>query len=214
MSFNCNQKCCQPVSQTTQGIVVCDSTGRINDGTMSIECPPSQVKVIGLCPESELENKLTATDMEWTEIQIPEVLCIPPKKPDIEEILSVKVKVDIISQRVVKTPVFLEPTPMPTPMPIENEEGTKLTGRKLVIEGILRQSFKYTAAVKEQTVHAAHFDIPFSVFVVIEEGTPLNQKYLIDACIEDVFVCTLNARQIFKNVTLFFKSDKITNCLL
>ncbi len=212
MSFNCNQNCCQPVSKTTQGIVACDSTGRINDGFMSIDCPASQVKIIGLCPETELETKLTATDVEWTEIQIPEVLCIPPQKPDIEELLSVKVKVDIISQRVVKTPVFNDVTP--PPVPIENEEGTKLTGRKLVIEGILRQSFKYTAAVEEQSVHAAHFDIPFSVFVVIEEETPLNQKYVIDACIEDVFVCTLNARQIFKNVTIFFKLDKITNCLL
>jgi spore morphogenesis protein SipL len=209
MSLN-NQRCCKPISQTTQGIVACNSTGKFDD-MKDINCTDNIIKVVGVCSEDELEGKLGADDLEWTEIQIPEVLCIPPKKPDIEEVLSVKLKVDIISQRVVKTPVF---TPATGPdEPIENEEGIISTGRKLVIEGIIRQTIKYTAAKKEQSIHGAHFDIPFSVYIIVEEGTLLGQKYIIDPCIEDVFVCTLNPRQIFKNVTLFFKADKFEGCL-
>lgn len=49
---------------------------------------------------------------------------------------------------------------------ISNEEGTCLTGRKLVIEGILRQKVVYTANVSSQSVHSAHFCIPFSAFVI------------------------------------------------
>jgi spore morphogenesis protein SipL len=204
MSCNCSKTCSKPVNQTSAGIVVCDSIGRINF-LKDEKCIEPSIYIKGICPESELENKLEAGDNNWTEIFIPEILCIPPQKPDIEQIISVKVKTDIISQRVVQTPKFLLPTD-------ENEEGTKLTGRKLIIEGVLRQTFIYTANRKEQSVHAAHFDIPFSVFIMIPGDTPLNRIFKIEPCIEDVFVCTLNDRQIFKNVTMFIKATPRTIC--
>lgn len=49
---------------------------------------------------------------------------------------------------------------------IPNKEGTCLTGRKLVIEGVLKQKLVYTANVETQSVHSAHFEIPFSAFVI------------------------------------------------
>ncbi len=49
---------------------------------------------------------------------------------------------------------------------ISNEEGTCLTGRKLVIEGFLKQKVVYTANVSSQSVHSAHFTVPFSAFVI------------------------------------------------
>lgn len=47
-----------------------------------------------------------------------------------------------------------------------NEEGTILTGRKLIVEGDLNQKIVYTANVDEQSVHSAHFTVPFSAFVI------------------------------------------------
>lgn len=49
---------------------------------------------------------------------------------------------------------------------IGNAEGTCLTGRKLIIEGVLKQKVVYTAEVSEQSVHSAHFEVPFIAFII------------------------------------------------
>lgn len=200
MSCNCNQTCNRKASQ---GIVSCDSIGKF-DFIEEDECMENSIQIKGVCSEEELAVKLEEGDNSWTEMFIPEVLCIPMKKPDIEALISVNAKVDIISQRVVVTPKYNG----------DNSEGIQATGRKLVIEGILRQTVIYTAAKKVQSVHAAHFDVPFSAFIIVPGNTPINRKFTIEPCIEDIFICALNERQIFKNVTLFIKATERTVCLI
>ena len=50
---------------------------------------------------------------------------------------------------------------------VENAEGTCLSGRKLVIEGTVKQRVVYTALEPAQSVHSAHFEIPFSAYVIV-----------------------------------------------
>jgi hypothetical protein len=203
MSCSCNQTCNRQPGKKSSGIVACDSIGKF-DFIEEEECIESSIQIKGLCSEEELETKLEAGENNWTEMFIPEVLCIPTQKPDIEAIISVSARVDIISQRVVVTPQYVG----------DNSEGIQSTGRKLVIEGILRQTIIYTAAKKVQSVHAAHFDVPFSAFIIIPADTPVNRIFTIEPCIEDVFICALNERQIFKNVTLFIKATERSVCLI
>lgn len=47
-----------------------------------------------------------------------------------------------------------------------NEEGTCLTGRKLIIEGILHQKVVYTGLVETQSVHSTHNEIPFTAYII------------------------------------------------
>jgi len=49
---------------------------------------------------------------------------------------------------------------------IGNAEGTCLTGRKLIIEGVLKQKIVYTAELADQSVHSAHFEVPFIAFII------------------------------------------------
>ena len=49
---------------------------------------------------------------------------------------------------------------------ISNEEGTCLSGRKLIVEGVLKQKVVYTALVCSQSVHSACFEMPFSAFIL------------------------------------------------
>lgn len=191
------------------GSIACSSTGELNEnnnGFDSCGCQEDMlIEIKGVCSKEKLEN-MDPGDT-WTQVFIPEVLCIPNQKPDVEEVASITSCVDIISQRVVKTPVFkLDDGTL-----LENNEGTYLTGRKLVIEGILRQKIIYTADVEEQSMHAAHFDVPFSAFIILEEDASLVTRYKIETCIEDIFVCRVSKRQIFKNVTLFIKATS-RNC--
>lgn len=163
------------------------------------KCLDQNIEIRGVCSPEKLADMLGEGEDTWTQIEIPEFLSIPCQKPDIEQLISVTTSVKIFSQRIIKTPVSEE----------ENEEGTKLTGRKLILEGVLRQKILYTADVPEQSVHAAHFDVPFSVFIVLPGDTLLSSKYKIEPCIEDIFVCAINKREIFKNVTLLLRAKKI-----
>ena len=49
---------------------------------------------------------------------------------------------------------------------IPNEEGTYLSGRKLIVQGYLKQKVVYTALVSTQTVHSACRIIPFSAYII------------------------------------------------
>jgi hypothetical protein len=154
------------------------------------------VEVVGLCDtESIVFDKDSKCDRSFTEISIPEVLTLPDEKPDIEQVEKVFIRVKIVSKRVVKTPEADCP----------NAEGTKLTGKKLVVEGVLRQKIVYTAALPDQPVHAAHFDVPFSAFIILDKWADCDDSFCVDVCVEDVFVKVFNCRDIFKNVTLFLQ---------
>ena len=47
-----------------------------------------------------------------------------------------------------------------------NEEGTCLSGRKLIVEGVLKQKVVYTGLVSTQSVHSVHNEIPFTAYVI------------------------------------------------
>ena len=49
---------------------------------------------------------------------------------------------------------------------IPNEEGTCLSGRKLIVNGILKQKIVYTGLVPTQSVHSFHSEIPFTAFII------------------------------------------------
>lgn len=167
------------------------------------------VNIVGLYPQNKIENLLKCFPTNaWTQFFIPEVVDIPCQKPDVEGVVSVHSNVQIISQRVIKTPVVTDSDGIPV-YDVTNSECTKLTGRKLIVEGLLHQKIVYTAAVEEQSLHSAHFSIPFSVFIIIESDTPLSQKFKIDSFIEDIFTCRLSERSIFKNTTIFIKATPV-----
>lgn len=176
-------------------------------------CTSSQaINYVGMYPANKFNTILNCPNNTntWVQFFKPEVIDIPTQKPDMEEVMSVQSSVQIISQRVIKTPTvtgYTNTTGVIVPgSSIDNAEGTRLTGRKLIIEGLLHQKVIYTADVPEQSVHSAHFSIPFSVFIVLPVGTPLIQKIDVIPAIEDMYVCQLSPRSLFTNTTIFIKA--------
>ncbi|MFA9422060.1 MAG: DUF3794 domain-containing protein [Sedimentibacter sp.] len=149
--------------------------------------------VVGLCDPSAFNLDLFPY---WTQMSIPETLTIPEQKPDIEQINSINISVEIIRKKVIVTPISAA----------ENEEGKNLSGNKLIVEGNLCQTISYTADVPEQSIHTAHFAVPFSAYIVIPATDDLNINYQVNPCVEDVFVLDVSKRQIFKNVTLLLQA--------
>ena len=127
----------------------------------------------------------------FKQFQVQETLCIPPQKPDMEQILSVHARIEITKTTVIETSCGI------------SFEGQVLTGKKLVIEGKLHQKIEYVADEPLQSVHAAHFVIPFSSFIVLGEHYNCNSDYEVAGYIEDIYIRQVGKRKMFKNVMIF-----------
>lgn len=181
------------------------------------ECCPTEnnVNKVGVFPQDKIEKVLQckSTGDQWVQFFIPEIVDIPNQKPNIEGLVGVHSCIEIISQRVVKTPVVTGYTSANGQFisgdTIPNAEGTKLTGKKLVIEGFIRQKIIYTALNSEQSLHSAHFIMPFSTFIILDKDTPLSKKFNVLPYIEDVYALQLSTRSVFKNTTIFISAVPI-----
>lgn len=179
-------------------------------------CPSGLVSVSGLCnPDNTTE--VIRKYPYWKQMYLSEFLEVPAQKPDIEQINSVTTSVDILRKEVIVTPRSYENT-VQGPVVVPNLEGKRLSGRKLIIEGQLCQTIEYTAALADQPVHSAEFFVPFSSYIVvpekiaihdglqITEADSLNVQFDVNACLEDVAVCALDARRILKQITLLLSA--------
>lgn len=176
---------------------------------MSSHCVNNdEIEVRGLCNPDLVDFDLDSYPY-WTQISIPEDLLVPSEKPDIEDLTSININVEIIRKKVIVTPTAGGEGADPL---VPNYEGKIVTGRKLIIEGLLCQTVTYIAAVEEQSLHSIQYSVPFSAFIVIpkEIGEPpidtKNINFDINTCIEDVFVKDFSPRELFKNVTLLLQA--------
>ncbi len=127
----------------------------------------------------------------FKQFEVEEELEVPEVKPDMEQILSLMI------EGVVDNLTFIE-TPVGTSL------NQTLTGQKAIVEGRLLQKIEYVADKPEQSVHSAHFEVPFCTFLVIPaDFDPRNDRLNVKVFIEHVFVEQLNEREFFKNVTIF-----------
>jgi hypothetical protein len=156
--------------------------------------------VKGLIDFGGLADQFPESPENFKQFSVQENLVIPIAKPDVEQIVSVYAKVKINSTMVIKTPG--------TPgAPVTSYEGQILTGFKLIVEGALEQKIEYVADEPTQSVHAAHFCIPFSTFIVLPDDFEVGTPVTVTGYIEDIFVELLDKRSIFKNVTILLDAQ-------
>lgn len=173
------------------------------------------INYVGTADGNTLEKALTCRPVsnKWVQLFVPKILDIPSQKPSMEGIVTVNTCAQIISQRVIKTPTvtgYTNSAGVAVPgTEIGNGECTFLTGRKLIVEGIITQKVVYTSLTENQALHSANFMIPFSTFIIVEADTPLSTEFRLYPYIEDVFVYMLSERTIFSNNTLFIKAAPV-----
>lgn len=135
----------------------------------------------------------------FKQISIDGNLCIPTVKPDMEEINDIKVSAKILKTHVITTPQII------------SNEGQSLSGYKLILRGVLNHIIEYTSDTPEQSVHSAHYNIPFSTFVILPKNYIVGSKVDAEAIVEDIYFKMLTPRCFFKNVTLLI-NIKIMSC--
>ncbi|AOR23338.1 DUF7507 domain-containing protein [Clostridium taeniosporum] len=159
--------------------------------------PDGRTDIVESTPTSNSSNIITIGINNFKQLSVEENLVIPIEKLDVEEISEVTGDIEIIKSHVIKTPIS------------ESNEGQNLTGYKLVIHGLLNEVVEYTALDEEQSVHSAHYSIPFSTFIVLPENY-CNGNVEINGVLEDIFFKQLNCRTLFTNATILIKASVCT----
>ena len=149
--------------------------------------------------ERESEKNIVVVNItSFKQITIDEYLKIPTQKPDIEQINNISGKVKILNCHVIKT------------SKLTSLEGQGLSGNKLVVHGELNQVVEYTAKDTNQSIHVAHYDIPFSTFIVLPESYKIGSKVEVTGILEDVFFNAIDERNFFKNATVLLTAKILT----
>lgn len=156
-----------------------------------------------------VSQELPTNPKYFAQIAVPETLVIPAQKPDIEQIISVTVDTAIESIRIIDTPCE------------KSFEGQSLSGKKLIVELRLIEKVVYVADEPAQSAHAAHFEDTFkSIFVMVPKtvnDTAIEDlfqqgKLIVTPFIEDIYAEMLDARTIFKNITMLLDVAIACNC--
>lgn len=136
------------------------------------------VDVSGITPPSQFPH--CPPRHPFTEFCETDKLCIPHPNPNIRDLLEVCVNVAIISFRIICTPV----------------------GRKIVLEGKKQIKVSFAADDPCQSVHCAHFEIPFCSIILL--GPLQDEVVQIAAAIEDISARCLDCRCLTVTTVLFF----------
>ncbi|GAB6137922.1 DUF3794 domain-containing protein [Halanaerobaculum tunisiense] len=129
----------------------------------------------------------------WNQLSIHKNLNIPNPKPDIEQITKVVVSPEILSNRIIHTPKCKK----------SKFSGRKSTGKKLIVGGKLKTKVFYVADKPEQPIHSAHFDLPFSSHIILPACTKPTCELKVNSYVEDIFIKSINSRDIFIDIVLF-----------
>lgn len=136
-------------------------------------------KVSNMVEYSGISTAFPSNPTAFKQIAVNSLLCIPSNKPDIERILKVNTSIKIDSVDVIQTPTGT------------SLEGQILTGYKAIVHGHVKYLVIYSAKSNSQSLHSAHFEVPFCDFIVLPstyiKSTPVGvAPYIEDVCIENV----------------------------
>ncbi len=137
----------------------------------------------------------------FKEIMLQEHISLNDCFPDIEQITRVTACVEIKNFYIIETPV----SKRDQKGNLLNPSGQTLTGKKLVIEGVVHQTIHYVADNCEQSIMVFDNSYCFGTFVVLPQSAAMNTCYTVVPYIEDILVESIGPRDITKCVSLFLE---------
>ena len=169
-------------------------------------CSSSDPLIInGVTPGNILKNVITSQDKIWNQVSFSRNIILPNNLLNAKSVTLISSSIKVISQKVILAP--------PLNPPVKNYYGEILLGKKLAIETVLAQKIVYIADNPQNTKHSLIINLPFSCYIIIPDEIALDQKYKINAYIEDLYSCCLNERTLLSGAILFFKAKEIKSCV-
>ncbi|AOR24023.1 DUF11 domain-containing protein [Clostridium taeniosporum] len=142
----------------------------------------------------EIENKLevTSTISTFKYLSRSEKIYKEKDKPFIGEVDNVSADIDILEYHIVKT------------IEGKSNEGQKLTGYKIVLQGIIKEVIEYSSDECNRSIYITNEHIPFSTFIVLPDNFKIGSKINIDYSIEDISFERRNKVSVYTNICLLF----------
>lgn len=185
------------IQYQAQIVKVCCDCSITNSATVTFTFRSSSTGAVKQRTEGPISVTVKTASPTFKQFDLDGLLIIPCPKPNIEEINDIKVEVEIMKYKVIKTIKGI------------SAENRTLTGYKLVINGILRQVVDYTANDVCQSNHSAQFERKFSTFIVLPEDIDPSSNIELNTVVEDVYFNQINDREILTNVTLLLNANII-----
>jgi Tol biopolymer transport system component len=141
-----------------------------------------------------IDDTAHLTDGEFKQFQIQENLSLPERHPEAGQILSVKVKAEIIETQIIDTPIA------------KSNEGQLLSGKKIMVRGKLFHKLEYVIEHDDQPVYCAEFEEFFSEDIVISNHTHCTAPVMVTPYIEDIHIRQISKRDLFVSVMLLINA--------
>lgn len=146
--------------------------------------------VRGLIEYNGIDDCMTNNIKNFKEVNFESTFCVPCQKPNIEQIVKVYGKTEILRYEIVKTPIGV------------SLEGQKVTGYKLLVCGDIKYKIQYVADEATQSVHTFHQCMPFCGYIVLPEKFNKDSYINPVSLIEDISVEQIDERCVYANITL------------
>lgn len=158
-------------------------------------------EVIGLCYLDEFNDKISEfEDESWSQISISKIANIDSTKPSIKNIFKAYMDIKITSSEIIEGPKTDTP----------NIEGLNLTGKMLLVSGVIYQRIIYVSNDGSMKTHSIKFKDNFSSHIVLDENVePKKDNYCVYPFIENISLDVLNPQSINKNIQMFLFAHKI-----
>ena len=151
--------------------------------------------VRGLVEYSGIDSCVRNKIKNFRQINFESTFSVPPQKPDIEQIVKVYGKTEIIKYEIVETPIG------------KSLEGQEVTGYKVLVSGDINYKIQYVANEPTQSVHTFHQCIPFCGYIVLPKKFNRGSYINPTALIEDIAVEQVDDRCVYSNITLLLVVD-------
>ncbi|SHJ45647.1 hypothetical protein SAMN02745163_02022 [Clostridium cavendishii DSM 21758] len=152
----------------------------------------NSIEIIGIADEFPKSPKY------FSEFSIPYDILIPCEKPNISSILSVIIKSEISSLNVIDTPIRI------------SNDGTKLSGNKLMVELKIIEQIKYVSEELTNCVYILPNNIIKTLQIVVPStihGEKLidlfrKNKIIVKTYFEDAYFEIIDDRNIYSNLSI------------
>lgn len=115
---------------------------------------------------------------------------LPETKEDMSSIENINTDISIKNYHTIKTPIAT------------SNEGSVLSGYKLIVHGILNQVIRYSAKKPNSPIHSFEHEIPFSTFIILPSDYKLQSNVQIEAKEEYTHFNLVNSRSLFESVNI------------
>lgn len=126
----------------------------------------------------------------YKEFSIDTDIVLSKDKNDIEQIISIKLN------------VYIENTNIRETARITSLEGQIITGKMLIVNGVINQDVEYINGFQTQSIHGIQCNIPFSTYVVLPLNFDENKDIIVKGYVEDVYIKKLDNRTFYENIVL------------